>query len=86
MSADGDLYLGQKADLLGLLGTEPDNVDTTASNCGTCDGLIIDRDTLVNILQPGKELKAFDQYYSNTFAHHFTKQVTSVNATRLEDV
>ena len=71
MSADGDNYLGQKSDLL-----------NTARDRVTWDGLIIDEAALVNIFQPGKELKTFDQYYSNTFAHHLTKQVTTVNATR----
>jgi len=86
LSADGDLYLGQKADLLGLLETVQDNADNTVSNRVTCDGLIIDGAALVNILHPGKEPKTFDQYYSNTFAPHLTKQVTTVNATRLDVV
>ena len=47
---------------------------------------VIDVAALVNILQPGKELKTFDQYYSNTFAPHLTKQVTTVNVTRLDVV
>ena len=83
MSADGDLYLGQTVDLLGLLETVPDNADNTANNHVICDGLIIDGAALVSILQPGKELKTFDKYYSNTFTPHLTKQVTTVNATRV---
>ena len=82
LSADGDLHLGQKAGLPGLLETVPDNTDNTASNRVTCEGLINAGAALVNILKPGKELKTFDQYYSNTFAPHLTKQVTTVNATR----
>ena len=56
-----DHYLRQKADLL-----------NTASNRVTWDGLIIDGAALINILQSGKGLKTFDQYYSNTFASHLT--------------
>ena len=56
------LYLGHNADLLGVLETVPDNADNSSSNRVTCDGLIIDGASLVNVLQPGVELKTFDQY------------------------
>ena len=70
-----DHYLRQKADLL-----------NTASNRVTWDGLIIDGAAPITILQPEKERKTFDQYYSNTFASHLTKQVTTINATSLDVV
>ena len=67
-----------------ISGRQKTDLLNTASNRVTWDGLIIDGVALVNFLQRGKELNTFDRYYSNTFAPHLTKQVTTVNATRLD--
>ena len=81
LSTNGDLYFGQKADLLTLL---EDYARNTTFSHVNCEGLIIDGAALVNILQPGKELNTFDQYYSNMFGPHLTKQVKAVGAIRLD--
>ena len=81
LSTNGDLYFGQKADLLTLLEVYARN--TTFSHVN-CEGLIIDGAALVNILQPGKELNTFDQYYSNMLGPHLTKQVKAVGTIRLD--
>ena len=51
-----------------------------------CDGLIIDGAALINILQPGKDLKTFEDYYFKMLASHLTKQVNKFQAIRLDMV
>ena len=84
LSTNGDIYLGSKADLLGLL--ESVLEDTGTSNNVMCDGLIIDGAALINILQPGKDLKTFEDYYFKMLASHLTKQVNKFQAIRLDMV